>query len=114
MSENVEVTALAGAVVHQFPGASTVRGQTLLRDAAAAYMIEERARDTSRASRIRWWVEKLGHVPLADLDSDDISALLDAYKSGPAQKYKRGSEYVEGLPRSNGTVNRLRSALGAC
>ena len=110
MSENVEVTALAGAVVHHFPGASAVRGQTLLCDAAAAYMIEERARDTSdplvgRKAR-----------PCAARRSGQRrhQRLLDAYKSGPAQRYKRGSEYVEGLPRSNGTVNRLRSALGAC
>jgi len=75
-------------------------------------MSEEKARDTSRRSRVFWWVERLGHVPLADLDADEISDLLDAYKSGAAQKYRRGSEYVQGLPLSNGSVNRLRSALG--
>ena len=38
-----------------------------------AYMIEEETEILPRFS-IHWWVERLGHVPLADLDSDDSGA----------------------------------------
>jgi integrase len=112
MSESIVVTALPGAGAHPLPDAPIKRGQTLLRDAMAAYVVAKPARDRSRAARLHWWDERLGHVPLAELDSDVISDLLDTYQSGAALKYKRGVGFVEGLPRSNGTVNRLRSALG--
>jgi integrase len=115
MSENIETTARPAAVL-PFPGASTVRGQTLLRDAAAAYMTAVPTRDRSRAQRIAWWAEKLGDVPLADLDSDVIGDLLESYSQEPVRKFHRkgddGAIYREFRTRSDATVNRLRSSLG--
>jgi integrase len=88
----------------------------LLRDAAAAYMHAEPTRDHARAQRLSWWVEKLGDVPLAELDSDVIGDLLEAYAQEPVRKFYRkgadGSVYREFGTRSNATVNRLRAVLG--
>lgn len=104
------------AKVYQLPGTSTVRGQTLLRDACAVYIVAKPARDKARAARLGWWVDRLGDVPLADLDSDAIADLLDGYAAENDRKYLRktedGAAFREFGTRSPASVNRPRSALG--
>lgn len=119
-----DVTAPASAV-HRPTGAPAPRvvaardGSTPVADVIDAYMHAYDGRDTTRAQRLAHWRERIGHLPLAEVDDDVI---FDAMK---ALEGRRGAYYAgkdangapilkaKRKPLSAATLNRYQAAISA-
>jgi integrase len=83
---------------------ASLRTAQTVRELAAAFGVLQPGRDESRTSRLNFWVERVGDVPLADLTCDQVDAVMAEVESIPGRK---------GKLRSGGTVNRFRAALAS-
>lgn len=114
---NAVLEAVAPTVVRISPNAPN-RGDLTVREAIDAYMAGYAGADKSRASRMAWWQSVLGDVKLAELDSDQIADVLDAFTTQPVRKYVGRDEqgrrlYRDHHARSPSTVTRYRTTLSA-
>jgi integrase len=82
-------------------------------------MAAYRGRDSSRLHYLSDWVERLGDVPVRDLDADLIADTLDAWHAEPGRRFL-GRDPKTGVPRwkelghrSAASYNRMRSTLSA-
>jgi hypothetical protein len=78
-------------------------GSINVRALADAYMQAYAGRDTTRATRIAFWVEKLGDMPIGAVLDDHVQHALDELATRKARS-------VVGLPRAT-QVRRLSGAL---
>jgi integrase len=79
-----------------------------------AFMAQYRGRDPSLHSRLAFWKERLGQVPVASIDSDGIEDEMAYLASRGALKYVRGQGIIPaGRPLSPATLNRHLVALGS-
>ena len=62
-------------------------GSTLVRDLADRYFAEYRGRDTTRASRLAFWVVQLGGMPIGEVTDDHVDAALQQLASRAAKYY---------------------------
>lgn len=94
-------------------------GSVLLRSLIDEYMQAYEGRDRTRAQRLAFWSERLGHVPVGQLVDDEVADALDELGQ------RRGTYYVgrdatgqrifkaKSKPLSGSTINRYGAALSA-
>lgn len=83
---------------------ATLRTARTVRELAAVFDVLQPGRDASRASRMAFWLERVGDVPLAELTCEQVDAVMADVETQPGRK---------GRLRSGGTVNRFRAALAS-
>lgn len=94
-------------------------GKITIRAIVDLYMAEYAGRDTTRAQRLGWWVDKIGGVTLAELTDDQIYFAVQDL-AGQRGRYWAGKDADEKpifrakrRPLSPATLNRYAAALGA-
>lgn len=94
-------------------------GSVLLRSLIDSYMQAYEGRDRTRAQRLAFWSERLGHVPVGQLVDDDVADALDelaqrrgTYFVGRDAEGKRIFKAKAKL-LTGSTVNRYSAALSA-
>lgn len=121
-----DVTAPASAVeAGKAPGAIAPRlvavrdGSTSVAALIDAYMVAYDGRDTTRAQRLAYWREHVGHLPLSEIDDDIIFSCMEALaeRRGTfyAGKDARGAPIFKAKRRAltPATLNRYQAALSA-
>ncbi len=85
---------------------------------ADQYLKQWNGKDTSRAARIAWWVDRIGMNALIDIDPPLIRDHLKEYADGKAKrgngrgKSKKNTAETN-RPRAPATVNRMKAAISA-
>jgi integrase len=101
---------------NQDPGQGA-RRQTagiLLEAVIDAFMASYRGRDPSLHARLAFWKERIGHLPVASIDSECVEDQMSLLAARGALKYVRGQGVVPaGRPLSPATLNRHLVALGS-
>lgn len=94
-------------------------GSVLLCALIDDYMNQYEGRDGTRAQRLSFWRERLGHVPVGELVDDDVADALDelaqrrgTYFAGRDADGKRIMK-AKAKPLTGSTVNRYGAALSA-
>ena len=87
-----QVQQSAGEVSSSTPSTNGMTSRTVaMRDGSITltklidvYMAEYTGRDTTRTQRLRLWVERLGHMTIAELDDDVIHDAMEHFGMRPA------------------------------
>ncbi len=94
-------------------------GTTTITQAIDAYMSDYEGRDDSRASRMAWWQEKIGHLTLDEVDGDHIFFALDEL-SRKNSRYWAGKDAdgkpifkTKRKPYAPATINRYAATISA-
>jgi len=106
----LEPAPAAGAAVEPEPGERTLGD---LADWYAAEFHASGMRDRMKLPRVAWWVERIGHTPLAEVTAPLLKTTLDQYRAGEAMHGYPGGQQSLGRPRSTATVNRMLACLSA-
>ena len=94
-------------------------GSVTVRALADAYMQAYAGRDTTRTTRIAFWVEKLGEKRIGDVLDDDVQHALDELATRKAKFYcgkdadGRPIFRALGEPPSGATINRYLAAFSS-
>lgn len=95
-------TARCSLEAHSSVPSSMLRtGQITIKDAINLFMQSYAGRDTSRAQRMRWWIVKIGHLTLAEIDEDNIYFALEELQ---AQK----SRYFAGKDADGNAIHKAK------
>ena len=79
-----------------------------------AYMASYRGRDPSLSTRLAFWRERLGTMPIAEIDADHVEAEMAYLADRGALKFVRGKGVVPAnRPLSPASLNRHLVALGS-
>lgn len=79
-----------------------------------AFFAAYKGRDPSLLTRLEYWKERLGSVPIAQIDADMVDAEMAYLAERGAMKYVRGKGIVPAnRPLSPATLNRHLVALGS-
>ncbi len=83
------------------------------------YMTGYSGRDDSRAARLSWWQQEIGHLQLREVDQDHIFHALEALSSRKP-RYWAGKDAdgkpilkAKSKPYSPATINRYAASIGA-
>jgi integrase len=94
-------------------------GRTLVSEAIDMYMAAYAGRDLSRLTRLRWWLQEIGHLALRDVDQDHVFHALEALAE-KKPRYWAGKDAdgnpilkAKSKPYSPATINRYAASLGA-
>lgn len=83
------------------------------------YMAEYAGRDPTRPQRLRLWVDRVGHLPLTELDDDVVHEAMEAFARRPGAYYAGRDVNGEPIlrakrkPLAPATLNRIQAALSA-
>ena len=90
-----------------------------LSDLIDAFMMEWEGRDSSRAARLQFWIDRCGHMTLRELTAKEIRAAINELAQRPARKQVGKDADGEFIMKSRGhtlagaTLNRFKMALSA-
>jgi integrase len=76
-----------------------------LSEAAQRYLENYSGRDHHRRSQIKWWLDRVGHRRLSEIDATMIRESLRAYREG--------TDRVNGRMRCGASSNRMKAALSS-
>lgn len=81
------------------------------------YMMQYKGRDASFSSRLSFFVERMGHLPIGSIDADAIDDALDALRQRGKLHHgagaRRGESLPSGKPLSGASLNRYRATAQA-
>lgn len=93
-------------------------GQITIKEAINLFMQSYAGRDTSRAQRMRWWIVKIGHLTLAEIEDDHIYFALEELQAQKSRyfagKDADGNPIHKAKPKtlSPATINRYSACIG--
>lgn len=111
-----------GAAASMAPTATVIPlrdGSTLVRDLVDQYMKQYTGRDTTRVTRLAFWVTALGDLPIGEVTDDHVDAAMQQLAQRRA-KYYAGKDAdgrpiyrSKGAPPSGPTRNRYLAAFSS-
>ncbi len=111
-----------GAAASMAPTAQVIPlrdGSTLVRDLVDQYMKQYVGRDTTRVTRLSFWVTALGDLPIGEVTDDHVDAAMQELAQRRAKFYAGkdadGAKVfrAKGKPPSGATQNRYLAALSS-